>query len=130
MILEYFSFVNEINIYIYKCCIEGNKLTLTDIKCTFVPIYLDLISRNSYWKYDLIRNIKFFLTASRCSRVSRGSLVYWHSATHFLLNSRGILCWLPELNAALCLDTRAKKCGIEPITCRVYSPCTKLNNIF
>ena len=43
------------------------------------------------------------------SRVGRGNLVLRHSVPHFLPNSGAIACWVAELNAALNLDTRAKK---------------------
>ena len=43
------------------------------------------------------------------SRVDWGNLVLRHSVPHFPPNSGGIACWVAELNAALCLDTRAKK---------------------
>ena len=42
------------------------------------------------------------------SSVGRG-LVLRLSVLHSPPNPRGIACWLSELNAALCLDTRANK---------------------
>ena len=43
------------------------------------------------------------------SRIGRGNLVLRHTVSHFPLSSGGIAWWVAELNAALCLDTRAKK---------------------
>ena len=47
------------------------------------------------------------------SRTQQGvreeNLVLRHSGPHFQPNSGGIACWVAELNAALILDTRAKK---------------------
>ena len=43
------------------------------------------------------------------SRVGRGNLVLRDSVPHFLPNSGAIACCVVELNAALSLDTRAKK---------------------
>ena len=43
------------------------------------------------------------------NRVGTGNLVLKHSAPHFLAYSGGIAYGVVELNAALCLDTRAKK---------------------
>ena len=40
--------------------------------------------------------------------VGRVNLVSRHSVPHFLWNSGGMVCWVAELKAALCLDTRAK----------------------
>ena len=37
------------------------------------------------------------------------SRVLKHSIPHFPLSSGSIACWVAELNAALCLDTRARK---------------------
>ena len=50
----------------------------------------------------------FTLYPAHC-RVGRENIVLKHSVTHFLPNSGGIACWMEELNAALVLDTRAKK---------------------
>ena len=82
------------------------------------------------WRYDQARidwSRKFIITVTEkiyCyihtyllsftlfpahSRVGRGNLVLRHSVAHFPPNSGGIACWVAELNAALCLDTRAKK---------------------
>ena len=43
------------------------------------------------------------------SRVGIGNLVLRRSVTHLLPNSGGIACRVAELNAALYLDTKAKK---------------------
>ena len=42
-------------------------------------------------------------------RKGRRNLALRHSVSHFPLNSGGIACQVAEHNAALCLDTRAKK---------------------
>ena len=42
-------------------------------------------------------------------RVGRGNLVLRLTVPHFPLSSRGVAYWGAELNAALCLDNRAKK---------------------
>ena len=49
------------------------------------------------------------------SSVDKGNLVLGHIATHFLLNSGGIGCWVAELNVVLCLDTRANR--IQNLLC-------------
>ena len=43
------------------------------------------------------------------SRVGIGNLVLRHSIPPFSPSSGDIACWVAELNAALILDTRAKK---------------------
>ena len=43
------------------------------------------------------------------SRVGRGNLLLRQSVPHFLPNSGSIACWVAAFNAALSLDTRAKK---------------------
>ena len=43
------------------------------------------------------------------NRVGRGNLELRHSVPHFQPNYEGIACWVAEVNAALHLDTRAKK---------------------
>ena len=53
-------------------------------------------------------NISFTLYPAH-SRVGRRNLVLRHSVPHFPPSFGGIACWVAELNAALCLDTRAKK---------------------
>ena len=47
---------------------------------------------------------------SRTRQGGRRNIVWRHSVPHFLPNSGDIACWVAELNAAFCLDTRAKKC--------------------
>ena len=57
------------------------------------------------------------------SRVDRENLVLRHFESHFPPNSRGIACWVAELNVALCLDTKAEELRVEVkiTTSRVYS---------
>ena len=43
------------------------------------------------------------------SRVSRGNLMLRYSVPHFPASPGGIARGVAELNAALCMDTRAKK---------------------
>ena len=38
-----------------------------------------------------------------------GNLLLRHSVLHFPSNSKGIACWVAELNTTLCFDTIAKK---------------------
>ena len=68
--------------------------------------YVDLLAM-SIWN-----EISSFFSASRCiphTRVGRGNLVLRHSVSHFPMVSGGIVCWVAELNAAFCFNTRAKK---------------------
>ena len=58
-------------------------------------------------KYIKSKLISFTLHPAR-SRVGTGNLVL-HFVPHFPQNSEGIACWVAELNATFCLDTRAKK---------------------
>ena len=57
---------------------------------------------------SFIDKISFILYPAH-GRVVRGNLVLSHSVPHFLPNSRGNACWVAELNATLCFNTRAKK---------------------
>ena len=59
-------------------------------------------------KFIKTNNVSFTLYPAH-SRVGRGNLVLRHSVSHFLPNSGDIACCVAELNAALNLDTRAKK---------------------
>ena len=59
-------------------------------------------------QYVIIIIISFTLYPAH-RRIGRGNLVLRHFVTHLLPDSRGIACWVSELNASLCLDTRAKK---------------------
>ena len=65
-----------------------------------------------HYFYKQIKNkyIGFTLGPAH-GRLGRGNLVLRPSVPHFLPNSGGIACWVAELNAALYLDTRAKKCN-------------------
>ena len=54
----------------------------------------------------LLNQISFTLYHSR---VFRGNLVLRHYVSHYPPSSGSIACWVAELNAALCLDNRAKK---------------------
>ena len=47
------------------------------------------------------------------SKVDRANLVLRHFVPHFTPNFLDIGCWVAELNAALCVDTRAKKWKYE-----------------
>ena len=54
------------------------------------------------------KKINLLHTVSR-RRIGRGDLVLRQTVPHFPPSSGGIACSMAEVNAALCLDTRAKK---------------------
>ena len=88
------------------------------------PYYILLI----IYANDIFKTFISFTLYPAHSRVGRGNLVLRHSIPPFLPNFGGIACWVAQLNAALCLDTRTKKwkdniisfsrTGIEPTTSR------------
>ena len=59
--------------------------------------------------HEIINLIISFTLYPAHSRVRRGNVVLRHFVPHFPPSSGGIACWMAELNAALSLDTRAKK---------------------
>ena len=67
------------------------------------------INTSLNYERNIIKIIISFTLHPIHSRVGRGNLLLRHSVPHFLPNSGGIACLVAELNAALCLDTRAKK---------------------
>ena len=77
-----------------------------DIKISDVTVRLH-VSRRFVNRYYIM--ISFTLYPAH-SRVGRWNLVLRLSVLHFPPNSGDIACWVAEFNAALVLDTRAKKC--------------------
>ena len=80
--------------------------TLNDFKLNLLNTCLIIPTA----RIEFLKNLKIsFPLYPSHSRVGKGNLSLRHSVPHFLPNSGGIACRVAELNAALVLDTKAKK---------------------
>ena len=113
----YFLYLYDSRIFIKKFSLQiilSHKITYMWCISGAAP------SSNRTWRCILIElshcnNVTLFIMKisfplyPAYSRVDKGHVVLRHSILHFPSNFGGIACWMAELNAALYLDTRAKK---------------------